>query len=256
MRAMFLERTEGRVRLIADISSMAARFGLLVWLYYYFFKYNGGVVMGETLQTISWSMFFYFSFMFLNFRYLSRSIQREINTGQIEILLSKPVNYFVYKFSENIGNKLFPFTINLVLTFSIMVIIFKIPETMSSLFFVLTFFVTFIFCIVLSFLIYTIIGVLAFWLEDISPVQWVLDKFVMILGGSYLPVAFFPPLMKKLAIWSPFGASQFITHTVYSSWQVDFLKLILIQIFWAVVLYLLLRIMFVRAMKKVSVNGG
>jgi ABC-2 type transport system permease protein len=105
-------------------------------------------------------------------------------------------------------------------------------------------------------LIYSIVGLLSFWIEDIKPVYWIVDKAVMILGGSYLPVALFPKAMYQIAVWSPFGASQFITHTVYESWTINYVKMFSIQVLWVIILGTFVYIMFNRAHKKVSVNGG
>ena len=85
---------------------------------------------------------------------------------------------------------------------------------------------------------------------------WIVDKAVMILGGSYLPVALFPAFMFKIALWSPFGASQFVTHTVYETWQTNWYQLVGIQLFWIVLLGLIVYFMFERAKQKISVNGG
>jgi ABC-2 type transport system permease protein len=109
---------------------------------------------------------------------------------------------------------------------------------------------------VLSLLVYAVVGLLAFWVEDIKPLFWIVDKAVMILGGSYLPVALFPAIMYNVAIWSPFGASQFMTHTVYESWKTGYAEMIGIQVFWVVLLGIVVAYMFSRAHKKVSVNGG
>ena len=82
------------------------------------------------------------------------------------------------------------------------------------------------------------------------------DKTVMILGGSYLPIALFPAFMYKLALYSPFGASQFVTHTVHKTWQTTWYQLIGIQIFWIILSGIIVYFMFEKAKKKVSVNGG
>jgi len=119
-----------------------------------------------------------------------------------------------------------------------------------------TVFLIFIGASILSLILYSIVGLLAFWIEGVNPVFWMVDKAVMILGGSYLPVALFPPFMYKLAIYSPFGASQFVTHTVYEQWQSEWLMLVGIQGFWILVLALVVYIMFEKAKEKVSVNGG
>lgn len=130
------------------------------------------------------------------------------------------------------------------------------PSTFASSIFLFT--VPFIFLggVILSLILYGIVGPLAFWIEDINPVFWIVDKAVMILGGSYLPVALFPLIMYKIALYSPFGASQFLTHSVYESWQGNWYKLFSIQFFWILILGFTLYLLFKGARKKVSVNGG
>lgn len=78
----------------------------------------------------------------------------------------------------------------------------------------------------------------------------------MILGGSFLPIALFPALMYKISLFSPFGAANMVTHTVYESWQTNWYQLVGVQLFWIIVLGLITYFMFKKAKEKVSVNGG
>ena len=43
------------------------------------------------------------------------------------------------------------------------------------------------------------IGLLAFWLEEVSPVFWIVQKAIFILGGLFLPIDFFPPGLAAVA---------------------------------------------------------
>lgn len=253
---MYKDRSETYVKMLADVFIMMARFGLIAWLYYYLFKFIGGPIYGESYQTVIWSMFFYFSFMNINPRHVSREIQKDVKTGNVEVLFSKPINYLLYRFSYYIGVRLNIFILNTVLGVTILSFLLGIPETIFSFNFIMTFPFVFIFCFILSFLIYCFVGLLSFWLENILPINWIVDKSVMVLGGSFLPVAFFPPLLKSIAIWSPFGASHFITHTVYSTWKYSYLKLIGIQTVWVLVFSVLVYFIFKKAVKNASVNGG
>jgi ABC-type uncharacterized transport system permease subunit len=76
------------------------------------------------------------------------------------------------------------------------------------------------------------------------------------LGGSYLAVALFPKFLYQAALYSPFGASLFVTHTVYDTWQSNWYILLAWQLFWIVSLGILMHFLFIRAQKKVSINGG
>lgn len=243
-------------RLIVDTFGIAARCGVLLVLYWYIFKTKGGEINGVTFQIASWSMFLYFAFMTLRLRDLASSIMQDIKSGTVEILFSKPVHYLMYRIWWQFGAGLYPFFVATILGTLALMFFVGIPSTMSTSFFFITLGIVFVLSTVLSLLVYSIVGLLSFWIEDIKPLYWIVDKAVMILGGSYLPVALFPPLMYKIAIWSPFGASQFVTHTVYETWRIDYIQMFGIQIFWIVSLGIVVSVMFGRAHKKVSVNGG
>lgn len=243
-------------RLFADTISIVARCGILLLLYSYVFKLNNGVVSGTTFTVAAWSMFFYFSFSVLGLRGISRAIMQDVTSGQVEVLLSKPITYLSYRAWWQIGVGIYPFLVTTTLGAIALVFTVGIPQTMTIHLFLPTLLLTFVGAIILSLLVYSIVGLLAFWIEDILPVFWVVDKAVMILGGSYLPVALFPALMYKIALYSPFGASVFVTHTVYESWASVWYTLIGIQLFWIVLLGLVVYAMSLKAVKKISVNGG
>lgn len=253
---MIKDRVQYPARLIVDTVGIGARCGVLLVLYWYVFRFQGGNIQGVSFQIAAWSMFLYFSFMTLRLRELARAIMQDIKTGTIEVLLAKPIQYLTYRMWWQLGAGLYPFFVATCLGTVALLLTVGIPENMKSWFFVGTFIVTLFLAGVLLLLIYSVVGLFAFWIEDVKPLFWIVDKAVMILGGSYLPVALFPKIMYKLAIWSPFGASQFITSTVYDTWKTDYIKLISIQVFWTIIIGVLVIYMFNQAHKKVSVNGG
>lgn len=256
IKTLIKDRIQYPGRLFADTASIVARCGILLLLYAYVFKLNNGVINGATFQVVAWSMFFYFSLMILNLRSISRLITQDIISGNIEVLIVKPVRYLLYRAWWQIGAGLYPFLVTTILGVVALWLTIGFPDSMATSLFVLTFLATFTGSVIVSLLIYVIVGMLSFWIEDSTPVYWLVDKAVMILGGSYLPIALFPELMYKIALYSPFGASSFVTHTVSDSWTMIWCKLIGMQIFWIAVLGFGTYFMFSMAVKKVSVNGG
>ena len=253
---MVRDRIQYPSRLIIDVFAIITRYGVLLSLYWYVYHIQGGTIQGTNFQIVAWSMFFYFSFMILNLRGISRMMMSDIKTGMIETLLPKPVNYLQYRMWWQLGSGLFPFIVIFCIGAIMLALSIGIPASMLSLHFLLSFILVFILGAILSILIYSIVGLAAFWIEEVSPLQWIIDKMVMILGGSYLPVALFPVFMYKIAIYSPFGASHFITHTVYDTWKENAFQFIGIQILWILILWFFANIMFKGAQKKISVNGG
>ena len=48
------------------------------------------------------------------------------------------------------------------------------------------------------------IGLLAFWLQDVSPVYWVCQKLMFVLGGLMLPLDLYPDFIQRVAAVTPF----------------------------------------------------
>lgn len=256
LKTLVKDRVQYPESLIVDTIALITRCGVLLILYWYVFKLKGEQVFGIPFTVVAWSIFFYFSFSVLRLREISRAIMQDIQSGNVEVLFSKPISYLSYRIWWQIGSGLYPFLVIGALGVAALVAIVGIAPTMLVALWLPTFLLALLGGAMLSLCLYSIVGLLAFWIEDINPVFWMVDKTVMILGGSYLPVALFPPLMYQLARYSPFGASQFVTHTVYGTWQVDWPQLIGVQVVWILVLGAILFLIFDKAKRKVSVNGG
>jgi len=256
VRTLVRDRMYYPDRLIVDTFGIIVRCGVLLVLYWYVFSLNDGMINNTTYIVAAWSMFFYFAFSVFRLRDISRAIMQDVQSGNVEILFSKPVSYLSYRMWWQVGAGLYPFlVISLVGTIALALIV-GLPATMSVGIFIPTVVLVVFLGTLLSLFLYAVVGLLAFWIEDINPVFWIVDKTVMILGGSYLPVALFPDFMYKIALWSPFGASQFITHTVYETWATEWVMKIGIQVFWVLVVAIIVSVLFAKAREKVSVNGG
>ena len=246
---------QDRTNLLLDIFNMVARCLVVFLLYAYIFKLSNGSINGVDYKTTMFSMFIYFCIMTFNLRNLDKIIMTEIKSGNVEMFLNKPVNYLLLSFLKVIGQGIYSFLFISILGSIIMILTLGVPNV-DLIIFIPTFIITFILGQILALFIYGIIGVSAFFIQDNRPIHWIVDKFVMILGGSYLPVSMFPSFMKLIAFISPFGAINFATSTVYSSWNNEFLIRIILQIIWIIISFLILRFMYYKAKIKAMINGG
>ena len=256
IKTLIKDRINYPSRLLADTITISGRCIVLLLLYYYVFSFKGGIINNTTFMVSAWSIFFYFAFINLNLRNISRMIMADVQSGSIEVLFNKPISYLFYRSYWQIGAGLYSFLITSIFGGATLALVVGIPKTMTIGLFLPTIFLTFLMAVILSLLIYIIVGLLSFWIIDTDPIYWIVDKMVMILGGSYLPVALFPNFLYQISLYSPFGASQFITHTVYENWSQNWYFLIAIQILWILVLGFFAWLMFNKAKKKISVNGG
>ncbi len=256
IKILFKDRVYYPGRLIADTAITSVRCGILLLLYSYVFHLKGGTIHETTFLISAWSMFFYFLFGTLYLRHISRMIIQDVQSGNVEILLNKPISYLFYRMWWQVGSGFYSFFILILFGVMVLGLLVGFPSSMMTWIFFPTFLLVIIFGCILSLFLYTIIGLFAFWIEDANPIFWIVDKSVMILGGSYLPITLFPDLMYKVAFYSPFGATQFITHTVLESWQKNWYQFFGIQLFWILIFGGIVYFMFERAKKKISVNGG
>lgn len=246
---------QNRTYILLDIFNMFSRCFVVFLLYGYVFEINGGSINGVDYIPTLWSMFIYFCMMTLNLRNIYKVIMDDVKSGNVEMFLNKPVNYVVLTFYKMIGQGIYSFVVISILGSITMLLLVGIPVINLAIF-IPTFIITFILGSILALIMYAMIGLLSFFIQDVRPIFWITDKFVMVLGGSYFPVALFPLLMKILAYISPFGAINFASSTFYSTWNNECVIRILLQIMWIVVFATLLVYVYKKARAKAMINGG
>ena len=246
---------QDRTNLLLDMFNMFSRCVIVFLLYAYVFKLNGGLINGVDYPTTMWSMFIYFCIMILNIRRVDNLIMQDVKTGTVELFMNRPTSYLSLSFLKVIGQGIFSFVFISLLGTAIMILFVGIPNLDLKIF-IPTFFLSLILGQILGLMIYGIIGLMAFFIQDNRPIHWIVDKFIMILGGSYLPISMFPPVMKAMALYSPFGAINFATSTVYASWNDEWLLRLGLQVGWIIIFGILLNIVYRKSKKKAMVNGG
>lgn len=246
---------QNKTYILLDSFNMVSRCLVLFFLYDYVFKVNGGSINGISYETTLWSMFIYFCLMTLKLRNIFMLIMNDVKSGNVEMFINKPISYIFLNFYKALGQGLYSFIIISALGSVAMVIFVGLP-TLNIAVFIPTFIITIVLGQILCLILYSLVGVLAFFMQDVRPVYWIVDKFVMILGGSYLPIAMFPKFMKTLAYISPFGAINFASSTVYESWNNEFMARMLLQLGWIVIFGFLLYYIFYKAKRKAMINGG
>ena len=255
IKIIMKNQIQDRTNLLLDMFNMFSRCVVVFLLYAYVFELNGGSINGVDYPTTMWSMFIYFCIMILNIRRVDNLIMQDVKSGTVELFMNRPTSYLSLSFLKVIGQGIFSFVFISLLGTAIMILFVGIPNLDLKIF-IPTFFISLILGQILGLMIYGIIGLMAFFIQDNRPIHWIVDKFVMILGGSYLPISMFPPILKYMAFFSPFGAINFATSTVYASWNNEYLVRIGLQVGWIIIFGILLNIVYRKSKKKAMVNGG
>jgi len=131
-------------------------------------------------------------------------IEEDLRSGTLVARLPQPVSYFGARFSESLGAAAVRMAVLGATGFVFALFLAgHPPEEPASLAVAAPLAVA---ATVLSVAWVNAIGGLAIWLNDTSPLYWVWQKLVYILGGLLLPLEIYPDRLRTVAEWTPFAA--------------------------------------------------
>jgi ABC-2 type transport system permease protein len=185
---------------------------------------------------------------------LARTISDNVKDGSIAYILNKPYSFLLYQFSTSMGETMFRALVNALFGCAIIWwLVGPPPGPMGWLFAFITLLGTWI----LNFCITCLIGLSAFFVEDVSPFVWIYQKFIFILGGFLIPLDFYPPWLQTIAKALPFSAMIYGPSKLFVQPTWELLgTVLLMQSVWIVALGFTLVISFRRGVAYLTVNGG
>jgi len=181
----------------------------------------------------------------------------EIREGAIATYLTKPIDYQIYALFANFGAMLMNLTAITVPTALVMLFVFKVhfPSGLGLVLFPISLLLAFL----ISFSIDYFVGLFAFYSESVWGLSITKEIIVTVFSGALIPLPFFPDAMQRVLLWLPFQA---IYHTplmmiTRPNQGLDiFLSMILVQLIWAILLFLLARLFYNQAIKVLRIAGG
>jgi ABC-2 type transport system permease protein len=181
-------------------------------------------------------------------------MEGEIRRGDVAYQLARPFSYLTAVTAQGLGMMAVRAPVLALTGFACALIVTgRVPDG-----WVFAFTVPFgVVAMVLIYGLYVVNGLTAFWLEDVSPLFWVWQKLLFILGGLMLPLSFYPDWMQQLARYTPFAsllagpASFVMAGSAEGAW-----RLTQALAFWTVVIVLSARLLFDRAVRTLQLNGG
>jgi len=227
-----------------------------LYLYKYVYELLPSLHNRLPFSNAIWSMSMYFVVFWLALRSIERVFRDDILSGNIELYLLRPISYIWQKVFIQIGQGFISFCSATILSVIVDYFLVGLPTVNMPLWLWITSLVViFILSQILTALIYVLTGLSGFWLHDSEPIYFVVSKIIMIFGGAWVPVAFFPKLLQLIAEFSPFGASVGLSYAMYPNFGEQFGILVIDLLFWIVVCGLAVKIISNRAYKKLAVNG-
>lgn len=264
------------------ISLFVYKFNFITWLFItfleigcVFFLWSGvyksspngvdSVINGFTFHEILTYSIFINIFNFVSFTGETLwTICDEIQTGTIAMSFVKPISYRKRFIATTLGSTCMSILILGLPCFVITYIVFYllgyivVSSVWMLIIHILLFLISQLFSILLMDVINYICGVLCFYTTAAWGMNSMRIVIINFLSGTLIPISFFPRVMKNIITYSPFaGISQNPVLILLMKLNVaDSLKCILISAIWYIALELLAMLLFNRASKKVTVQGG
>jgi ABC-2 type transport system permease protein len=180
-----------------------------------------------------------------------------IRTGEVVADLAKPCDFVWYWFSREAGRDLYYLIFRALPTYAAGMLLFGIgapAEWQTWLAFASSLALAAALGIAFRFLY----NVIAFWALETRSFGGFAQFLALFLGGSYVPVVFFPVWLKALTAWLPFGAMFNVPAQILDG-KLDGLDLALAfinQLAWIVAITLACRGLTALAFRRVVAQGG
>lgn len=182
---------------------------------------------------------------------------RSIQSGKIALDIIKPVSYQSYMFLIGFGSIIMNFILTFIPTFIIIYFVTggRIHLGINLLFFL----IAMLFSLSINFFIDFIIGTICLYTQSIWGINIMKDVVVAFLSGATIPLAFFPDSIRTVIDKLPFQAiyNTPLSILIDSSMSVGTVTgMLLNQLFWLVVIYVISKIFWNYSQRIITVNGG
>ncbi|WP_243117039.1 ABC transporter permease [Natranaerovirga hydrolytica] len=182
---------------------------------------------------------------------------KKVKTGEIVVDFIKPVSLKSYMFSQQISENTFNFIIIglPLLLFSQLVYGLEMIANGHTLF---LFLIALILGIVIMFYIDYILGTLIFWVKNNVYVYLVRGALFEIFSGVFVPLWFYPDFLLGAVNYLPFRLVAFEPIAIYlgKTSIKEAYDIILLQVIWIILLYIIQKLLWHIAQSKVFIQGG
>ena len=236
---LFLVSLKQRNVFVFDVLSSLFSYSIRIFLVITLYRYlnanaDPASFGGYSVRDLSWGLIFA-QIATVGMPNLSWEISEDVKSGKIAVYLLNPVRYPIYKALEVLSGAFSNLVVMTVLALCIGAAFAGLPQI--SIASVAGSLVLLVGSFFIFSLLHLIIGLLAFVLEEVQPIRWIVWKLNLLLGGNILPVSFFPPWLQTVAFASPFAYTGYTAGIVFARFEPEsFLRFLAVQTIWIVTL--------------------
>ncbi len=187
----------------------------------------------------------------------SYEVGDEINEGNLSNFLIRPINYFLYQFARDMGDK----AMNLVFCITELTIIFFILHPplfiQNEPTYLLLSLLSALVALVMYFFINFLLGLIGFWSPEVWAPRFIFFILVTFFSGGLFPLDILPEHIFAIFKFLPFTYLLFFPLKIYLGQlsQVEILEGILISLIWTILLYFVMKFVWNRGLKIYTAYG-
>ncbi len=226
---------------------------VFIWLAVY---KNGNQILGMSFEQITTYYILVVSLSPIIDWGINETLGNSIREGEILKELLNPISFFCYYFGIRIGEMIEALIVG-VITFFICSLLFGVLPPSGIINF-LIFLVVICLAVIVVYFFEIIIGMIAFYTNSVWGIEIFKRSILNIFSGMIAPITLFPEFLQKIANLLPFKDCIYTPISIYFGElsNIEILQVILKQCIWIVALYIIAKIIFNKAVKNITINGG
>ncbi len=181
-------------------------------------------------------------------------MEQDLREGKLAYFLPRPISYLGAIFSEGLGQlTIHLFTLGIV---SFLFTWWKVGTLPVSTLGLCVFLVLGIGAGVMGLIFQMVIGLSAFWFQEVSPINWIWEKCLFALGGLMLPLAAYPLWIQRAAHWTPFPAILGARSALAIEFSLPaVLHILLLLMLWSLIGLCLLQLLYRKGLRLINIEG-
>jgi len=238
------------------MSIVSAVLGLLIQVSIWSAMYIGkSSIEGITLENmLTYTMLTTFASAFASSR-VGEEIAKRVRSGEIAGDFIRPISLKYSLIFSELGGSMYKFVFSVLPVFVAALFFIRIQLPTNPMLIVYFFISLALGFALINSMMYSL-GLLVFWFKDSGYVRWFNKAFMLMFGGSAVPLWFYPEGLRTVATFLPW---RFITYepvAIYLGQTTNIWQTLLLQIMWILVFELLGEVIWKKAQKFVFVQGG
>lgn len=184
--------------------------------------------------------------------FFSDFIASEINEGRLSMFLIKPMSYFRFAFSREIGRNSLPMLMSLATQALVMLFFLDTLVINTDARYLVLIGAMLILAYFAELLLSFLVALVAFWTDEVDGLFRTVERVKRFFSGGYFPLTLLPSVLVQTSFLLPFAYSFFVPAQLYLK-KIDLsagLKGLCVQAIWIVLLYCIVRIVWRRGLRR------